>query len=116
MDIEAVRAIALAFPEVTEQPHFDHGSFRVKGKIFLTVPPDRQHIHVMLDEQQRLLTLATAPRGLEALHWGKQILGIRIDLHRADPAEVMRLVETAWRYRAPKRLAAAFDRDRPAPA
>jgi DNA-binding NarL/FixJ family response regulator len=88
----------------------------LKGKIFLTVPPDRQHIHVMLDEQQRLLTLATAPRGMEALHWGKQILGIRIDLHRADPAEVMRLVETAWRYRAPKRLAAAFDRDRPAPA
>ena len=115
MDIEAVRAIALALPEVTEEPHFDYGSFRVKGKIFITVPPDQQHIHVRLDEQQRLLTLATAPRGMEALHWGKQILGIRIDLRRADSGQVARLVETAWRYRAPKRLATAFDRDRPAP-
>lgn len=116
MDIEAVRAIALALPEVTEEPHFDYGSFRVKGKIFITVPPDQQHIHVRLDEQQRLLTLATAPRGMEALHWGKQILGIRVDLRRAEPGEVALLVETAWRWRAPKRLVAAFDRDRPAPA
>ncbi|HEX7769167.1 MAG TPA: MmcQ/YjbR family DNA-binding protein [Dokdonella sp.] len=115
MDIEAIRTIALGLPEVTEEPHFDYGSFRVKGKIFVTVPPDQQHIHVRLDEQQRLLVLATAPRGMEALHWGKQILGIRVDLRTADPRQVARLVETAWRYRAPKRLAAAFDRDRAAP-
>lgn len=109
MDIDAVRAIALALPEVTEEPHFDYGSFRVKGKIFVTVPPDQQYIHVRLDEQERLLTLATQPRGMEPLHWGKQILGIRIDLRRADPKQVARLIAAAWRYRAPKRLAATVD-------
>ena len=107
MDIEAVRAIALALPEVTEEPHFDYGSFRVKGKIFVTVPPDQQHIHVRLDEQQRLLVLAVHPTGMEPLHWGKQILGIRVDLRRADQAAVAHLIQAAWRYRAPKRLVAA---------
>jgi len=107
MDIEAVRAIALALPEVTEEPHFNYGSFRVKGKIFVTVPPDEQHIHVRLDEQQRLLALEVYPNGIEPLHWGKQILGVRIDLTRADPQAVAHLVQTAWRLRAPKRLLAA---------
>lgn len=107
MDIETVRAIALALPEVTEAPHFDYGSFRVKGKIFVTVPPDQQHIHVRLDEQERLLALAVYPDGLEALHWGKQILGVRVDLRRADPRAVTHLIQAAWRHRAPKRLLAA---------
>jgi hypothetical protein len=108
MDIETVRAIALALPEVTEEPHFDYGSFRVKGKIFITVPPDQQHIHLRLDEQQRLLALAVHPKGMEPLHWGKQILGIRVDLRRADSTAVAHLIRTAWRHRAPKRLVATL--------
>ena len=106
MDIEAVRAIALALPGVTEAPHFDYGSFRVGGKIIVTVPPDQQHIHVRLDEQERLLALAVYPDGMEPLRWGKQILGVRVDLRQADPQAVAHLVRAAWRYRAPKRLVA----------
>ncbi|MES2779396.1 MAG: MmcQ/YjbR family DNA-binding protein [Bacteroidota bacterium] len=34
--IEQFRAIALSFPEVTEEPHFEKTSFRVKKKIFAT--------------------------------------------------------------------------------
>lgn len=111
MDFQTARAIALALPEVTEAPHFDYGSFRVKGKIFVTVPPDQQHLHVRVDEQERLLALAVYPDGLEPLHWGKQILGVRVDLQKADPEAVAHLIRTAWRQRAPKRLAATLGRD-----
>ena len=107
MDIEAVRALALALPGVTEAPHFDYGSFRVNRRIFVTVPPDQQHLHVRVDEQERLLALAVHPKGMEPLHWGKQVLGVRVDLRQADPQAVAHLIKVAWRQRAPKRLLAA---------
>ncbi len=34
--IEILRKIALSFPEVTEEPHFEKSSFRIKKKIFAT--------------------------------------------------------------------------------
>ena len=37
MNFGTLRNIALALPETTESPHFDKTSFRVKGKIFLTI-------------------------------------------------------------------------------
>jgi len=39
-DLAEARRLALSLPEVTEQPHFDMASFRVRGKIFVTVPPE----------------------------------------------------------------------------
>lgn len=36
VDIETMRKIAMSFAEVTEQPHFEKTSFRVKQKIFAT--------------------------------------------------------------------------------
>src|SRR6478672_5062537 len=48
MKIAAVREFALGLPEATEEPHFDFASFRVRGKIFVTVPPDETHIHVFV--------------------------------------------------------------------
>jgi predicted DNA-binding protein (MmcQ/YjbR family) len=34
--IDKLRALALSFPEATEEPHFEKTSFRVKKKIFAT--------------------------------------------------------------------------------
>jgi len=39
MNVDKVRSFALAWPEGTEQPHFHSASFRVRGKIFATLPP-----------------------------------------------------------------------------
>jgi hypothetical protein len=38
MDLQRVRSLALALPETVEQDHFGNPSFRVRGKIFATVP------------------------------------------------------------------------------
>ena len=40
MKMSQLRTFALALPETTEEPHFNYSSFRVRGKIFATVPPD----------------------------------------------------------------------------
>ena len=49
MELREARRFALSLPEATEEPHFDKASFRVRGRIFATVPPDGQHLHVLVD-------------------------------------------------------------------
>jgi hypothetical protein len=107
MDVQFVREFALSLPEVTEAPHFDYGSFRVKGRIFVTVPPDGRHVHVFVDEEARALAQALYPEAVEPLHWGKKVLGVRVALDRAKPTAVESLIRAAWRCKAPKRLVAA---------
>lgn len=114
MDVQMVRAIAMALPEVVEAPHFDYASFRVNGKIFVTVPPDGHHVHVFVDEQERLLAVEMCAGAVEPLHWGQKILGVRVDLSRATPQAVDHLIRAGWRNKAPKRLVAAVGMARPA--
>lgn len=105
--LDSVRRQALALPEVTEQPHFDYASFRVGGKIFVTVPPDGQHLHVFVDEPQRELALALHGAFVEKLWWGGKVVGLRVNLADADPHVVDELVRQAWARKAPRRLQSA---------
>lgn len=105
MQFAAVRAIALSLPEVTEEPHHQFGSFRVRGKIFVTVPPGEKHIHVFVAEEQRELALALYAGFVEKLLWGNKIAGLRVALANAEPSAVEDLVRQAWAHKAPKALA-----------
>lgn len=107
MKFATVRAFARSLPEVTEAPHHDFGSFRVCGRIFVTVPPGQEHIHVFVDEQQREQALAMHPEFIEKLLWGGKVVGIRIALDHAEAPAVQRLVRLAWEHKAPKRLTRA---------
>lgn len=110
MDEASARQIALSLPEATEEPHFDMTSFRVRGKIFATVPPDGSRLHVFVDEQEAEACVAEDPAAFELLRWGQRLAGLRIQLARSAPDRVRELLEEAWRRKAPKRLIADFDR------
>jgi hypothetical protein len=112
MELEEARRLALSLPEATEQPHFDMTSFRVRGKIFATAPPDGQRLHVFVDEQEVQASVAEDPLAYEELWWGKRLQGVRVNLSAASPDPVSELLQDAWRRRAPKRLVASFDADR----
>ena len=102
MKFDAVRTAALALPDTTEEPHHHFGSFRVRGKIFVTVPPDHQHIHVFLEEQDRELALATYPDFTEKLLWGGKVVGLRVSLATANAATVKALVRQAYEHKFTK--------------
>lgn len=103
-NLDRARRYALSLPEATEQPHFDYTSFRVRGKIFATAPPDAQHLHVFVDDEQRDFALAVHPACVEKLWWGDKVVGLRIDLARADAKVVDELLRQAWTRKAPKTL------------
>jgi hypothetical protein len=110
MKLASVRQHALSLPEVTEEPHFQNSSFRVRGKIFLTIPPDETAIHVFVGEQQREFALALHSQFVEKLLWGGKVVGLRVSLQSALPAPVKQLITQAWENKAPKSAQAPASR------
>jgi hypothetical protein len=110
MKYATVRSYALSLPEATEAPHFNYQSFRVRDKIFVTVPPGEDTIHIFLPEAQREQALALHPQFIEKLVWGSSVTGVRITLAGAGPAVVKALILAAWRHKAPKALRDAHSR------
>ena len=106
MTLAQARRFALSLPEVTEEPHFDKQSFRVNRKIFATVPPGGEHLHVFVEERAARVAVRDDPRAFELLRWGVRLVGVRVTLCAADGASVSELLEASWRRRAPKRLIA----------
>ena len=110
MKAASVRKHAMSLPEVTEEPHFDYTSFRVRGKIFVTVPPDEKHVHVFVGEEHRQPFIAMHPDSIVELRWGKKVVGLRVTLAGTDAAVVKQLITFAWQNKAPKSTRASFRR------
>jgi hypothetical protein len=98
------RAIALALPDAVEADHWGRPSFRVRGRIFATAP-DARHLNVMIDPFEVDAAVREAPDSCEQLLWGREVRGIRVRLDAASPELLGDLLESAWRRKAPKRLA-----------
>ena len=102
MKIDAVRKYVMALEAVTEGPHHQSSSFRVRGKIFVTVPPPGDVIHVFVGEEDRETALALYPDFVEKLLWGGKVVGLRVALVSASPNAVKSLVSKAYETRVLK--------------
>jgi len=100
------RRIALSMPEASESAHMEHPDFRVGGKIFATLGyPDQNHGMVILpaEEQAQLVRDDPAIFAPAKGAWGRSgSTSVRLDA--VDEPTLQRLMEIAWRKRAPKRL------------
>ena len=106
--VAEARRLALALPEAVEQDHHGFPSFRVRGRIFATLPDDAT-LRVMLDPDAVEEAVAAAPEQCSVLRWGAKVSGVAVHLPAADPDTVADLLADAWRRRAPVRLRQAFD-------
>ncbi|MEK8033744.1 MmcQ/YjbR family DNA-binding protein [Ideonella sp. DXS29W] len=66
MKYATIRQYALALPNVTEEPHRAHGLFRIRDKIFVTVPPEQDRPHVFVGERARDQAIAMYPDFVDA--------------------------------------------------
>lgn len=107
--VAGVRRIALSLPETTEAPHHDMTSFRVAGKIFATVPPQGDRVHIFVTEEDTKAYCAEFPDVVEELWWGKRLSGCRVTLKNITQTLLRELLTEAWRNRAPKKLLATYD-------
>ena len=118
--LEAVRAAALRLPEASERLSHGAPTFFVRNKTSYVMFHDDHH------GDGRLAIWCAAPPGVQTLmvdedparffvpayvgHRGW--LGVRLDVD-ADPDEVDRIIEDAYRTVAPKRLVAELDDQTP---
>ena len=112
MRLGDVRKFALSLPETTEEPHFQAASFRVRGKIYATVPPGGKQLRIFVEPAEVEALLAEDASTYEPVFWGKRAVpgAVCVNLRAAVPAQVRELLEEAWRMRAPKRAIEAFER------
>ena len=107
--------MAMGLGDVTEEPHFHMTSFRVNKKIFATVPPERTHAHIFVDEHTSRSTADQNPECCEALTWGKKLAGLRVELAKADSQLVRELLAESFAKRASKAAAKKPGKAKPAP-
>lgn len=112
MTSQDFRRMALSFPEASESSHMGHPDFRVRGKIFATLgyPGDELGMIKLAPEHQETF-VESKPEVFAPVKggWGRR--GATNVALRAVSKFILRAaLETAWRNKAPKRLAQQFGR------
>ncbi|PZM17099.1 MmcQ/YjbR family DNA-binding protein [Rhizobium tubonense] len=109
MTEEELVVFALGLPEATENAHFGTRDFRVRGKIFLTLPAG-DYCVVMLKPDQQQMALATTPDVVAVVPggWGERG-ATRLYHAMAEDATTRALVQQAWKNAAPKAMTAKED-------
>jgi hypothetical protein len=103
MTLADVRDLAMDLRGTTESPHHRYTSFRVRGRIYATAPQEGGSLHVFVDEEDRERMVRIDPDAYETLGWGKKVVGLRVNLERAQRADVEALLRAAWQRKLPKR-------------
>lgn len=109
IDHAQVRRLALSLPEAAEKSHFGKADFRVRDRIFASLPDDG-HAVVKLTPEQQAIMMDDTPGVFEpaAGAWGRGGW-TRVSLAAIDELTLRSALLTAWRNVAPARLAQAFD-------
>src|SRR3954471_14114404 len=101
-----VRRLALALPGAVESSHFRRPDFRVRNKIFATLPPDRRAV-VLKSRRANLDALVSSDEATFWDEWRGRWLGVRLD--RITRYALRELILDAWLIVAPKNLADALE-------
>ena len=110
-DWETVREIARALPGAEESTTYGQPAFKVGGKLFAWISPDRHAdgaLAVRIDLDEKPLAIASSPEVFfQTAHYeGEPILLVR--LGRIDRTELEERIEESWLLRAPKRMVTAY--------
>ncbi|MFV2119447.1 MmcQ/YjbR family DNA-binding protein [Streptomyces sp. Act-28] len=106
IDAEDVRRVALSFPETTEKEAWSMPTFRVSGKMHVTIPDDRTSFAVRCPRHERAELIAAEPEKFWVPPHEAGSAGVRVRLAALeDRAELRDILVDSWRQAAPDRLA-----------
>lgn len=107
---EDVRRIALSFPETSEKLSWGMPTFRVRGKIFVSLADDDKSIGIKCPMEERAELIASEPEKffLRPGH-DDNYAWLRVRLAAVeDEAELRAILLDSWRLAAPKTVASAY--------
>ncbi|GAA2434212.1 MmcQ/YjbR family DNA-binding protein [Streptomyces macrosporus] len=109
IDADDVRRIALSLPETVEKEAWSMPTFRVAGRMYLTVPDDETSIAVRCPRHEREELIAAEPEKFWVPRHEASSAWVRVRLAALeDLAELRDIVVDSWRQAAPERLTEAF--------
>ena len=113
-DWDTVRGIAGVLPGAEESTTYGKPAFKVGGKLFVWVSPDRNAedaLAVCVETGEKELILGSHPAFFQTPHYaGHPIVLIRLE--RATRKLLEERIEDSWLLRAPNRLADAYVAER----
>jgi hypothetical protein len=104
MNTDDLRRIALTLPEAAENAHFGKPDFRVRNRIFASLPASDRAVVKLTPEQQEVMC-AAEPAMFEPIGgaWGRKGW-TSVDLTATDQATLQSALTTAWKNVAPGTL------------
>src|SRR6476646_8855542 len=104
--LDIFRKLALSFPEVIEEPHFEKKSFSVKKKIFATYDDKTKSACIKLSEIDQNVFASSDRSIIYPVNnkWGKQGWTI-LEMERINKDLFSDALTTAYCFTAPKKLA-----------
>ncbi|MFH0245662.1 MmcQ/YjbR family DNA-binding protein [Streptomyces sp. HK10] len=105
IDSDDVRRIALSLPETVEKEAWSMPTFRVSGKMYITVPDDETSVAVRCPRHERTELIAAEPEKFWVPPHEAPSAWVRVRLAALeDIAELRDVLVDSWRQAAPERL------------
>ncbi|MGW4366087.1 MmcQ/YjbR family DNA-binding protein [Nocardia takedensis] len=105
LDADDVRRIALSLPRTTEKERWQHPTFDVAGKMFLTLPDDQGSFAVRCPRFEREELIAAEPAKFWVPTHEASSAWVRVRLDALDDVGELRVIVTdSWRQAAPAEL------------
>lgn len=86
-----------------------HPTLRYGDKMFASGSEESAYASVKASLSDQAELIASAPEVYEIAAYTGRYGWVRVDLSKADPAELRRVVTDAWRRTAPKRVVKEYD-------
>lgn len=115
VNLETVRRLFLALPEVEEGPCYGTPGFRVRGKLLARLREDGETLAVKCGDDERDLRMQADPKTFFTTDHYRGYPTVLVRVSSVDADALRDLLEVAWRKSAPKRLVAAYDEKRGTP-
>ncbi|WP_163272902.1 MmcQ/YjbR family DNA-binding protein [Chelativorans alearense] len=110
MNAADLRNLALGLPEAEEKFHFGKADFRVKDRIFATLPSEETAVVKLTPEEQQMV-VASEPAVFAPVKGGCGRKGwTQVRLSQADQATLESALQMAWRNAAPAGLKTRLER------
>jgi hypothetical protein len=112
MTWDDVLRLARDLPEVEEETSYGTPALKVRGKLLARLRDEGETLVVRVDFEERLALTHSMPETYFVTPHYEDYPFVLVRLAEADPGEVGELLVEAWLDRAPKRVAADFERRR----
>ncbi len=114
IDAEDVRRIALSLPETVEKEAWSMPTFRVAGKMYITIPDDESSFAVRCPRHERTELIAAEPEKFWVPPHEASSAWVRVRLAALEDLDELRdILVDSWSQAAPERLAEEFPALRP---